>query len=325
MNTRNRANIARTFLITLISCFLPLSIAHAGKSEVLRDQKSLSERIEEFPLTAREVSQLLENAYSRIVIRDFLGAEDLLLQARRTDPFNHWIALNLGLIYLNTDRPNLAEIEYRRVRNVAVPTNEFFSTLLNERFDETSPKKSPATLRKLGELRAAWKAGPKRPNQPFAAIVPIENETSSESASSTVTPGASCTAQSALGHVQVWANAWREMDVYRYIAAYTPEFKGEAASPKQWRNVRRNSILGAKRIDLRLERLNVRMVEKSCEATAEFKQIYRSAQFTDQGTKTLRLRWQGKDWRIFRESFTRETDLQSDAASKRKTSANTSA
>lgn len=75
---------------------------------------------------SREVRQLLATAYRSMTKRDEVAAEAALLEARRLDPKNPWIALNLGVINHWRGKNDLARTEYKaalafeRVDNAAV-------------------------------------------------------------------------------------------------------------------------------------------------------------------------------------------------------------
>ena len=55
--------------------------------------------------SAAQASQLLAKAYEHMVRNEDAVAERVLLDARRLEPRNPWVALDLGVIYQRRGRP----------------------------------------------------------------------------------------------------------------------------------------------------------------------------------------------------------------------------
>lgn len=100
--------------------------------------------------------------------------------------------------------------------------------------------------------------------------------------------------------VRAWAKAWSQRDMAAYYAAYSPEFKGQAASRKAWEQDRRDRIATRKQITVELRDLQVRA--DGDRATAKFRQIYSSDTLSANSRKTLQLARVGGRWLIRQES-----------------------
>ncbi|MBT9492938.1 MAG: tetratricopeptide repeat protein [Paucibacter sp.] len=101
--------------------------------------------------------------------------------------------------------------------------------------------------------------------------------------------------------LETWAQAWSKRDIWGYFAAYSPEFKGKAASRKAWEADRIARISSKKEISVVLSDIQVKLSGNT--ATASFKQDYRADALTMKNDKTLTLQ-KGKtgDWQISSES-----------------------
>ncbi|WP_310383921.1 tetratricopeptide repeat protein [Roseateles sp.] len=101
--------------------------------------------------------------------------------------------------------------------------------------------------------------------------------------------------------LEAWAQAWSKRDIWGYFAAYSPEFKGRAASRKAWEADRIARISSKKEISVVLSDIQVKLSGNT--ATASFKQDYRADALTMKNDKTLTLQ-KGKtgDWQISSES-----------------------
>ena len=72
--------------------------------------------------SAARVSQLLVKAYGHMVRNEDAEAEHALLDVRRLEPGNPWVALDLGVIYQRRGQVEMARAEYRKV--LASPTRD---------------------------------------------------------------------------------------------------------------------------------------------------------------------------------------------------------
>lgn len=94
--------------VLLASC----ALAPSGANE------SESTGASESPATSSEsktegVKTLLAQAYEQMLRRDDTAAEATLLRARRIDPTNAWVSLNLGVIYQRSGQYEIARTEYQ--------------------------------------------------------------------------------------------------------------------------------------------------------------------------------------------------------------------
>ena len=100
-----------------------------------------------------------------------------------------------------------------------------------------------------------------------------------------------------------WRDAWSGRDIAAYLQHYHPDFKGQAASPEQWRADRQRIIGRAGEIELQLGQAEIRL-EGSDRAWLTFAQRYRTKGVSDEGIKQLQLRRTDGRWLIEQESFT---------------------
>lgn len=94
-----------------------------------------------------------------------------------------------------------------------------------------------------------------------------------------------------------WARAWSRRDFDAYRAAYAKDIAGR--SYRQWQQQRRARIVGRSWIDVRIADLQVEV--EGSQASARFRQDYRSDRFNDTSIKTLTLIKLDRNWLILRE------------------------
>ena len=97
-----------------------------------------------------------------------------------------------------------------------------------------------------------------------------------------------------------WASAWSQQDIDRYIDAYAGNFRGLKNSRREWLNQRRNRILSARSIDVKLSDIQLRSMSED-KAIVDFVQRFRSNRFSDRVKKRLTFRRIGKQWKIISE------------------------
>jgi ketosteroid isomerase-like protein len=100
--------------------------------------------------------------------------------------------------------------------------------------------------------------------------------------------------------VHAWASAWSKRDLDAYYAAYTPEFRGQAASRKAWEQDRRDRIANRKQIKVEVQDLKITV--DGDQAIARFKQAYASDALSTTGRKTLQLVRVNGHWLIKQEA-----------------------
>lgn len=100
--------------------------------------------------------------------------------------------------------------------------------------------------------------------------------------------------------VEAWAKAWAAKDVKGYLAAYAPDFEtpGGLTRPA-WEQQRKERIEAPKKIEVTVEMKSVKVAGN--EATAVFRQSYRSGAVKSNNTKTLKLAKVGDKWLIKQE------------------------
>lgn len=115
-------------------------------------------------------------------------------------------------------------------------------------------------------------------------------------------PPAPADAPEILARVEQWRSAWAGRDLESYLGMYMPTYRGDAASPAQWRANRERVIGQAGNITLSLGEPTIRTLDAGRIETS-FVQRYRTEKRSDQGIKRLVWRRVDKRWLIEQESF----------------------
>jgi hypothetical protein len=98
-----------------------------------------------------------------------------------------------------------------------------------------------------------------------------------------------------------WALAWSQRDMPLYYAAYTSDFKGNAASREIWQQDRRNRIVSKKKITIGLS--DIRIKVEGNRASVSFRQQYTSDALRVSSSKRLEMvKVAESEWRIARET-----------------------
>jgi len=98
-----------------------------------------------------------------------------------------------------------------------------------------------------------------------------------------------------------WIKSWQKQDINGYIDSYSPNFKSRAySSHEAWVKGRRERIERAKRIDITIEKINIKSLS-SDRIQVEFMMDYRSDRYSDRSKKRVIFRLMGGEWRIVRE------------------------
>ncbi|MFZ5549400.1 MAG: tetratricopeptide repeat protein [Pseudomonadota bacterium] len=162
-------------------------------------------------------------------------------------------------------------------------------------------KPAPATAPVAVAPTPAPAPAPKPAALPSVAAAPVAATASAAPPAAPVAkPPAPAAGEGAEAAVRAWAKAWAQRDMAAYYAAYSPEFKGQAASRKAWEQDRRDRIATRKQIKVELRDLQV-AVDGDL-ATARFRQIYSSDALSASSRKTLRLVRANGRWLIQQES-----------------------
>ena len=114
-------------------------------------------------------------------------------------------------------------------------------------------------------------------------------------------PGAVSDDQLIQQTIQAWSGAWIAQDVEAYLAFYAKEFRTpDNESRGKWEQTRRTRVLRPKKIEIHLSALKVQIAGPG-QATAIFRQDYRSSIYSDKVIKELTLVKENGIWRIQRE------------------------
>jgi ketosteroid isomerase-like protein len=101
--------------------------------------------------------------------------------------------------------------------------------------------------------------------------------------------------------VRAWAAAWSNKDVGSYLDFYAPNFVPPGKHNRsQWERERRARILKNSAIEVRVNRLEVRVAGEH--AVARFQQEYRAPTLVVSSAKKLRLSFASGRWRIIKET-----------------------
>ena len=206
------------------------------------------------------------------------AAKDSLEKAIRTHPSYATAHENLGDIYAK-----MASLAYDKAlaldsRNTAAQTK---LALIKEMMGG-QPRKAvvrPAVATAATTAAPAAKAA--APAEPRAAA-----------------PAAPATGVEAA--IAQWAQAWSHRDVAGYLAAYASDYSADGLSRTAWEAQRRTRITAPKRIEVKVSDLKVE--QEGDNATATFRQAYRSDRLSSTVTKTLKLALQNGQWRIVDET-----------------------
>ncbi len=97
--------------------------------------------------------------------------------------------------------------------------------------------------------------------------------------------------------IAAWAKAWADKNVAAYLAVYAPDFETPGGIPRaSWEAQRIERINAPKSISVTAKISKVTI--SGNEATAVFRQTYRSDKTTSNNTKTMRLIKSGDNWLI---------------------------
>ncbi len=101
--------------------------------------------------------------------------------------------------------------------------------------------------------------------------------------------------------IRDWLQAWRKQDVGAYLAFYAKQFKTPDNEPRsQWEQTRRTRVLRPRKIEIRLSALKLQIADTG-NATAIFRQDYRSDSYGDKVIKDLTFIKEDGVWRIRQE------------------------
>ncbi len=171
--------------------------------------------------------------------------------------------------------------------------------------------KNTAAQTKLALIKELMGAQPRKPGAGKPAVVASAPPQAAKPAADTKpvadtqpdakpTAPAKPAAASVDAAIAAWALAWSQRDVDAYLAAYADDFSASGMSRADWEAQRRARITAPKSIDVKLS--NLKIDQQGDEATATFRQAYRSDRLSSTVTKTLKLALKGGQWRIVGET-----------------------
>lgn len=112
--------------------------------------------------------------------------------------------------------------------------------------------------------------------------------------------------------IQDWLRAWMKQDVESYLGFYAKQFKTpDNESRSKWEQTRRSRVSRPRKIEIRLSALKVQIADAE-NATAVFRQDYRSDSYRDSVIKELTFVKQNGVWRIRQERVVKASGLPQD-------------
>jgi tetratricopeptide (TPR) repeat protein len=277
------------------------------KGLILTEQGRKPEAIQLFVSLTEDFPELPEPYNNLAVLYASQGnydkAKSALELAIHTHPTYATAHENLGDIYAQ-----LASRAYDRAlqldkTNAAAQgklnlVKELFSS---QRAQPAAPaSKAPAAGAPVTVATAPTKAAPApAASAPTATPPTAAAPTANVSAAPTAAPAAAAAGDNAgvEAAVQAWAKAWAAKDVAGYLASYAPGFTPpDGLSRAEWEKQRRERIERPKSIEVSVKMRSVKV--NGNEATASFRQTYRSDITRSDSNKTLSLVNSGGRWLI---------------------------
>lgn len=253
------------------------------KGLILADQGKTNDAIALFTALTEDYPELPEPYNNLAVLYASQGkyeaAKDSLEKAIRTHPSYATAHENLGDIYAK-----MASLAYDKAlaldsRNTAAQTKlALIKDMMGGQPRKTTARPAVAT--------AATTAAP-APKPTAAAAEPR--------AATPATPATDIEVA-----ITQWAQAWSRRDVDAYLAAYASDYSTDGLSRAAWEAQRRARITAPKRIEVKLS--DVKVEQQGDNATATFRQAYRSDRLSSTVSKTLKLALQNGQWRIVDET-----------------------
>ncbi len=253
-----------------------------------------------------QVQNLLSQAYDLIMSKDNAGAEKMLNEARRLDPSNPWVALNLGVIYQRQGQNDLARGEYQLALAAtdAVPVGKVSKSALrnaNAPGDITLSKLAQHNIDYLDEIERKARASAAPEEIVASAVVSRPTVVAPPVVKTPEVPRES--QREIQDAFEGWRSAWAARDIETYLSYYQNTFRGNLADRKAWeKNRRENFKVGTGPIELSFQ--DIDLVVRNEEAIVKAKQNYRSSVLSDVGNKELTFVLTDGKWLIKQERFT---------------------
>ena len=138
-------------------------------------------------------------------------------------------------------------------------------------------------------------AAPARPPAPSAAVPPPSAPKAAPA------PGIEV---SVLGAVERWRKAWADKDLAGYLAAYTPDYRGESLSPEAWIKQRQARITRPGKLDIDISDTQILPVAEN-KLRVNFRQKYQADGYRDDTLKSLLMILDKGKWLILEERVVR--------------------
>lgn len=106
---------------------------------------------------------------------------------------------------------------------------------------------------------------------------------------------------SVLAMVENWLQAWSSKDMKTYAKSYAEDFYSDGMDRSAW--LERKEMLARKYRDISVSGTNFQVEQGDRDSVVTFFQDYRSNKFTALGVKTLKLRKEEGEWKIYQESW----------------------
>lgn len=262
---------------------------------ILTEQKKVAEAIQTFTGLTEDFPELPEPYNNLAVLYASQGnydkAKAALELAIHTHPAYATAYENLGDIHAQ-----LARRAYDKALQLdqSNTTAQSKLALVREMFNAPKTTQPPvAVAAASGASTVAAKADPAK----AAPAAPAAATTASAPAASKPAPAVAANEEGVRAAVSAWARAWSARDVDAYLGFYAADFDTpDGLSRGAWEAQRRERIQRQKsiRVDVTFRSVTV----KGSEATAVFRQSYKSDTVNSNNTKTLRLVRAGDKWLI---------------------------
>ena len=250
------------------------------KGLILADQGKTNDAIAVFTGLTEDYPELPE-PYNNLAVlyasqSKYEAAKNALEMAIRTHPSYATAHENLGDIYAK-----MASIAYDKAlaldsKNATAQTK---LALIKDMMGANPPRKPVAAKPLVATAPAAKPAAEPKPiPEPKQATPDKPVPTRIEDA------------------VANWAQAWSRRDVDAYLAAYASDFTTGGMTRAAWEAQRRARISAPKSIEVKISDLKIE--QQGDDASATFRQTYRSDRLSSSVTKTLKLALQNGQWRI---------------------------
>ncbi|MBI3716191.1 MAG: tetratricopeptide repeat protein [Betaproteobacteria bacterium] len=270
------------------------------KGLIFTEQKKITDAIQIFNGLTEDYPELPEPYNNLAVLYASLGnydkAKAALELAIHTHPSYATAHENLGDIYAQ-----LARRAYDKALQLDKTNTTAQSKLAMIKDLFSSPKATASEPAKAVPTVVA-KADPPKVTPATTPSAKVESRPAVESkpavAATTVPATTGGNADAAVtSTLESWAKAWAARDVAAYLAFYAPDFQvPDGLTRAAWEAQRKARIEAAAKITVSVS--NVKVTISGNQATAVFRQSYKSDKLTSRNTKTVKLVRSGDKWLI---------------------------